>query len=44
MSVAPEWVRAVHSPFDRKYAPFAGNTLERMTAAVTKAQARTPTT
>jgi hypothetical protein len=40
-SVAPELVRAAHSPFDREYAPFAGNTLERMAAAVTKAQART---
>jgi hypothetical protein len=33
-----ELVRAAHSPFDYEYAPFAGNTLEQMTATV---QART---
>jgi hypothetical protein len=33
-------VEPAHSPFDREYAPFAGNALERMTAAITKAQPR----
>jgi hypothetical protein len=37
MSVAPELISVAHSPFEREYAPFAGDTLERMTAAVTKA-------
>jgi hypothetical protein len=36
MSVDLKMVRAAHSPFDREYAPFAGSTLERMTAAISK--------
>ena len=36
-----EFIRAAHSPFDRKDAPISGDTLERVIAAVTKTQTGT---